>query len=78
MKESRYSAIVVVGGHPVSVVIAAKDENDARQKIEEKLGVGTVDSNAHVEAVWRHDPKDDPEDDSNDDEFIPPMPTIVN
>ena len=60
MKESRYSAIVFFHGYPVSVVVAAKDENDARQMIEKKLGVGTGRSLAHVEAVWRHDPKDDP------------------
>ena len=59
MKESRYSAIVFFHDFPVSVVVAAKDENDAKQMIEKKLGVGTGRSLAHVEAVWRHDPKDD-------------------
>ena len=78
MKESRYPAIVFFHDFPVSVVVAAKDENDAKQMIEKKLGVGTRGCLAHVEAVWRHDPEEYPEDDSNDDEFIPPMPTIVN
>ena len=60
MKESRYSAIVFFHDIPVSVVVAAKDENDVKQMIEEKLGIGTGGRLARVEAVWRHDPKDDP------------------
>ena len=74
MKESRYSAIVFFRDFPVSVVVAAKDENDAKQMIEKKLGVGTRGCLAHVEAVWRHDP----EDDSKGDDMILPQPNLVS
>ena len=60
MKESRYSAIIMLFDKPVSVVIAAKDENDAKQRIRKQFGVDEGDSYANVLAVWRHDPKDDP------------------
>ena len=56
MKESRYSVLITVSNQPVSIVVAARGEDEARQMIKEQFE-GKDKDKVKVKAVWRHDPK---------------------